>query len=53
MATLREIAETIQKQEQVLLQGGGKSGTDRQRNLGRLPVRERLALLLDSDRPFL
>ena len=53
MATLREIAESIQQQEQILLQGGGKSGSDRQRKLGRLPVRERLAILLDTDRPFL
>ena len=53
MATLREIAESIEQQEQVLLQGGGKSGTDRQRKLGRLPVRERLSLLLDPDKPFL
>ena len=53
MASLRDIAESIQQQEQVLWQGGGKSGSDRQRKLGRLPVRERLALLLDHGRPFL
>ncbi len=53
MATLREITESIQQQEQILRQGGGKSGTERQRKLGRLPVRERLSLLLDPDRPFL
>ncbi len=53
MAKLREIAQSIQQQELILMQGGGKSGTDRQRKLGRLPVRERLSLLLDADRPFL
>ena len=35
------------------MQGGGKSGSDRQRKLGRLPVRERLSVLLDPSRPFL
>ena len=53
MATLREITEPIRQQEQVLLQGGGTSGVVRQRKLGRLPVRERLAILLDPSRPFL
>jgi acetyl-CoA carboxylase carboxyltransferase component len=53
VTTLREIADSIQKQEQVLLQGGGKSGSDRQRKLGRLPVRERLSVLLDAGKPFL
>lgn len=53
MASLREMGETVCQEEQVLLQGGGKSGSERQRKLGRLPVRERLAVLLDGDRPFL
>jgi len=53
VATLREITESIRQQEQVLLQGGGTSGVVRQRKLGRLPVRERLAILLDPGRPFL
>ena len=52
MATLRELGQSIQQEEQVLRLGGGQSGTERQRKLGRLPVRERLALLLDGDRPF-
>ena len=52
MATLRELGQTILQEEQVLRLGGGASGTARQRKLGRLPVRERLALLLDGDRPF-
>jgi 3-methylcrotonyl-CoA carboxylase beta subunit len=53
VATLRELEQTRKQEEDVLRLGGGVSGTERQRKLGRLPVRERLALLLDSDRPFL
>lgn len=53
MATLKEISDAIRLEEQRLLQGGGKAGTERQRKLGRLPVRERLSVLLDQDRPFL
>ncbi|RLS29417.1 MAG: acyl-CoA carboxylase subunit beta [Planctomycetota bacterium] len=53
MATLRELTDAIRSQEEVLLQGGGPSGQERQRKLGRLPVRERLALLLDEGTPFL
>ena len=52
MATLRELGQTLQQEEQVLRLGGGQSGAERQRKLGRLPVRERLALLLDGDQPF-
>lgn len=53
MTEFRDLARMIKQQEQVLLQGGGKAGFDRQRKLGRLPVRERLAELLDSQSPFL
>ncbi len=53
MSTLREISESIRLEEMTLMQGGGKSGSDRQRKLGRLPVRERLSALLDPSRPFL
>jgi 3-methylcrotonyl-CoA carboxylase beta subunit len=53
MSTLREISQSIQQQEKGLLQGGGKAGWDRQRKLGRLPVRERLEALLDPNAPFL
>jgi 3-methylcrotonyl-CoA carboxylase beta subunit len=52
LATLREFEQTIRQEEEQLRLGGGKSGTERQRKLGRLPVRERLGLLLDSDKPF-
>ena len=53
MPTLREMTETIQSQEQSLRQGGGRAGWERQRSLGRLPVRERLTTLLDPDSTFL
>lgn len=53
MPTLREMTESIHAQEQSLRQGGGQTGWERQRSLGRLPVRERLAALLDPDAPFL
>lgn len=49
--TLRELTELVQQQEQALRQGGGEAGHARQRKLGRLPVRERLARLLDEKSP--
>jgi acetyl-CoA carboxylase carboxyltransferase component len=49
---LREFCREIFKQEAVLRQGGGKAGLERQRKLGRLPARERIAQLLDKDAPF-
>jgi 3-methylcrotonyl-CoA carboxylase beta subunit len=49
---LREFCREIFKQEAVLRQGGGKAGTERQRKLGRLPARERIAFLLDKDAQF-
>src|SRR2546423_4934290 len=42
----------ILKEEAVLREGGGKAGQERQRKMGRLPVRERLSRLLDRDSPF-
>ena len=42
----------ILKEEAGLREGGGKAGHERQRKMGRLPVRERIALLLDKDSPF-
>ena len=50
--TLRARCAEILKQEAVLREGGGKAGLDRQRKLGRLPARERIALLLDRNSPF-
>ncbi|MGD9856913.1 MAG: acyl-CoA carboxylase subunit beta [Planctomycetaceae bacterium] len=52
LPTLRELTDEILQQEQVLREGGGPSGQARQRKLGRLPVRERLAALLDEGYPF-
>jgi acetyl-CoA carboxylase carboxyltransferase component len=42
----------IAKEEAVLREGGGKAGHERQRKMGRLPVRERLSHLLDKDSSF-
>ena len=42
----------ILKEEETLREGGGKAGHERQRKMGRLPVRERISLLLDKDSPF-
>ncbi len=42
----------ILKEEALLREGGGKAGQERQRKWGRLPVRERLDLLLDKNSPF-
>lgn len=52
MPTLRDITEVLNREEETLRQGGGADGHERQRRHGRLPVRERLALLLDEGRPF-
>jgi 3-methylcrotonyl-CoA carboxylase beta subunit len=49
---LRDFCREILKQEAVLRQGGGKAGLERQRKLGRLPARERIAQLLDNDARF-
>src|SRR5262245_18242758 len=42
----------IAQEEAVLREGGSKAGHERQRKMGRLPVRERLRYLLDKDSPF-
>src|SRR2546429_1731443 len=49
---VRDFCREILKQEALLRQGGGKAGLDRQRKLGRLPARERIAQLLDKDARF-
>src|SRR5213595_1585983 len=51
--TLRVLCDAILAEEATLREGGGLSGQERQRKLGRLPVRERLARLLDDKSPFL
>jgi acetyl-CoA carboxylase carboxyltransferase component len=49
---LRAHCVAIAQEEAVLREGGGKPGHERQRKMGRLPVRERLKRLLDKDSPF-
>lgn len=47
------MSEDISSQEVVLRQGGGKRGQQRQRELGRLPARERVERLVDDPAEFL
>jgi 3-methylcrotonyl-CoA carboxylase beta subunit len=49
---LKALAGEIERQETELRKGGGPSGHERQRKLGRLSVRERLTRLLDPDAAF-
>ncbi len=48
--TLRQRCDAILAEEAILREGGGKVGLERQRKLGRLPARERIAHLLDEQR---
>jgi acetyl-CoA carboxylase carboxyltransferase component len=50
--TLRERCAEVLREEDVLREGGGKAGLERQRKLGRLPARERIGHLLDLNSPF-
>jgi acetyl-CoA carboxylase carboxyltransferase component len=52
-ATLRSLADATTRQEAELRRGGTREGHERQRKLGRLPVRDRLSRLLDPDTPWL
>ena len=49
---LLERCEAILQEEEILREGGGKVGQDRQRKMGRLPARERIAHLLDREAKF-
>lgn len=51
--TLHALTDEVSEQEAVLRHGGGTEGHQRQRERGRLPVRERLPRLLDDDASFL
>lgn len=53
MTSLRECTDLLLSQESPLREGGGPTGQDRQRRLGRLPVRQRLEQLLDRQQPWL
>src|SRR5881398_2231428 len=46
---LRAHCAAISKEEAALREGGGKSGHERQRKMGRLPARERIGHLLDKE----
>lgn len=50
--SLRGIAEDMLAQEAILREGGGAAGRERQRRLGRLPVRDRIARLIDPGTDF-
>lgn len=47
-SSLQKLTEEIRVQEQVLRKGGGEKGRKRQKRHGRLPVRERLKILVDD-----
>jgi len=49
---LRAHCTAIAREETVLREGGGKAGHERQRKMGRLPVRERISHLLDKGSLF-
>ena len=49
---LRAHCAGIAQEETILREGGGKAGHERQRKMGRLPVRERIRHLLDKESPF-
>jgi acetyl-CoA carboxylase carboxyltransferase component len=49
----QKLTDEILVEETELKRGGGNVGLKRQRRLGRLPVRERLARLLDNEDSFL
>jgi 3-methylcrotonyl-CoA carboxylase beta subunit len=50
--SFRDRCKAILKEEAILREGGGKAGQERQRKMGRLPVRERIGHLLDPGSPF-
>ncbi|GDY09593.1 MAG: acyl-CoA carboxylase subunit beta [Planctomycetota bacterium] len=52
MSTQRDLIRDLEQQEQQLREGGREAGVARQRKLGRLTVRERIAELLDPGTPF-
>ncbi|MCL4693752.1 MAG: acyl-CoA carboxylase subunit beta, partial [Candidatus Hydrogenedentes bacterium] len=49
---LRRLTDEILDQEAVLREGGGPSGRERQKRLGRMTARERVAQLLDRPDAF-
>jgi len=53
LSALRTLTEEMRAQEDIIKEGGGKEGIERQRRLGRLVARERLAALLDPGSSWL
>lgn len=53
LSPLHHIADTFLKEQAILEEGGGKEGQERQKRLGRLTARERLALLADPGKPHI
>ena len=51
--SLFERSAAIAREEDLLRQGGGKAGQERQHKMGRLLARERIAQLVDKDSGFL
>ncbi len=51
--TQLELVAALDEQLELVVAGGGERYMQRHRDRGKLPVRERLALLLDPDSPFL
>src|SRR6202049_1581842 len=49
---LRERCAAVAREENILREGGGKAGQDRQHKMGRLLARERISQLLDPGSPF-
>src|SRR2546423_7996043 len=49
---LRQRCAAILREEEILREGGGKIGHERQLKIARLPARERIAHLLDRDAEF-
>ena len=52
-SSLKELTDQFLAQEAQIREGGGKSGQERQKRLGRMVVRERLSALLDKNSFFL
>lgn len=49
---LHDITETFLKEQEIIAEGGGKEGQERQKRLGRMTARERLAHLADPGKPI-
>ncbi|MGR5238101.1 carboxyl transferase domain-containing protein [Vibrio alfacsensis] len=52
-AVMTELVNSLNANIKIIKQGGGQKAIDRQRLKGKLPVRERVACLLDEDSEFL